>query len=542
MYNKNFSDNLNTCKSNCKSKKCGGLDGCDNPCNVLYINKNYNGTTWRLKNQYNNTVYDYDTLIFVNTPTFPPTTETPDSSYYIEEEISNYVLKSKKGAPDLNFETNYDGTYIKLLSDLKINDITLESETMLFLNTIDNIYYSFGFDFFIYPINCENNCLTFKNDDNNCGSCGNKCKKNEKCCGKKCIPIIHQTCNKNDCFKDCGVGFVNCGGECVANNIVDINCNCLSGYKGESCQYSDTVTCSGHGKVDDHGTCTCVGNWVTRDASTGQCNFCPSNFDNSDGTCTKCADGYGGANCACKGNWINPPDCKICPSNFKNSDGTCKDNDCVDKWTGAKCNICPPHVYNNLDKGECKTCLDDWGGDDCSKKLFTDTLFVNGPCRGSTTSWETIDQQCKDSFGPAACAYRNSNGDCSKSGDNCGLGNFRYGCKVPIYYADPSFKPVNFNRCLGSSSIPSDQAIYPPGYLPFPYKTVDSVDVCNCPPSGSYPVDKGGDCGNKYGQKCRVDCCKDQKAYCAGACSNVDPCYTDCMNDRGCRPGTFGPD
>ena len=34
-------------------------------------------------------------------------------------------------------------------------------------------------------------------------------------------------------------------------------CTCNKGYAGKNCQYSDTVTCNGNGKVDDNGNCTC---------------------------------------------------------------------------------------------------------------------------------------------------------------------------------------------------------------------------------------------------------------------------------------------
>ncbi len=297
------------CKPNCyvqqndNNKKCGGLDGCNDFCNKFYLTQDYfsdpnNSLVWRLQNKYtindtNNISYDYNKL----EESIPSTTPT------LAPENKIYTLKSSNGGPDISFSKTFNINAIRIYNDITIAD---GSENIL-KNTIyamnkDGNYE--GNNYILTPINCNGNCLTFINDDKNCGYCGNDCtKENKKCCGKKCIEINNDNCANRNCFETCQKDFINCGGICISTDKVKTDCTCKSGFKGDMCQYSNETTCSGHGTVDDNGTCTCVGNWATRDASTGQCNFCPSNFDPTDPNCTKCQKYYYGD--SCKNNCLN---------------------------------------------------------------------------------------------------------------------------------------------------------------------------------------------------------------------------------------------
>ena len=59
------------------------------------------------------------------------------------------------------------------------------------------------------------------------------------------IPKSLNNCNNN--------GTVNATS--IKNNLY---CQCKTGYKGATCQYSNLITCSGNGIVDDNGNCVCA--------------------------------------------------------------------------------------------------------------------------------------------------------------------------------------------------------------------------------------------------------------------------------------------
>jgi hypothetical protein len=64
------------------------------------------------------------------------------------------------------------------------------------------------------------------------------------------------------CPRAAGNGFNACnhqnnGGVCNDGINGDGTCTCSSGWTGEACQYSDTVTCTANGQVQYDGTCIC---------------------------------------------------------------------------------------------------------------------------------------------------------------------------------------------------------------------------------------------------------------------------------------------
>ena len=195
---------------------------------MFYINQDYSKLPikilWRFENNYNTNAYNYDQLIPV-IPSGGPNLNPTDKP------LLNYILKSNNNGPDINFQTNDSGYSIILLNDIKIDDSITVFQFSMFLLDIDNNYvftdiYNNNYTFTIRPINCNNDCLTFINDNDNCGKCGNKCPVNTKCCGQECVKIdLSETCNVHDCYKTCGPGFINCGGTCLSTDNVFPDCS-----------------------------------------------------------------------------------------------------------------------------------------------------------------------------------------------------------------------------------------------------------------------------------------------------------------------------
>ncbi len=406
----------------CNQLSCGGFDSCYGICNIKRIDKNNNlilksesnDLIWKVSGT--NFSYNYSINILQN-----QITPEPDSN------LSNNIIFfiPKDAGPTLQAQVNNDGTFLIIKNGGSI----IQPDTILLLDENTNIFETLDNSITILPINCSDKCLTFINDDANCGFCGNQCSQDTKCCGRKCIPISGtDTCAEHDCNKICGTNEINCGGECLSRDRVyddctckgnweGDNCNicpknfdnsdgtctkCPAGFKGDNCQYSDKDTCSGHGMVDENGNCTCQGNWTLQPGlghiKPAQCALCPPNFDNSDGTCTKCPLGYVGSSCqysdttTCSGNGTVDPNTGICTCKGKwatrdASTGQC--NYCPTPYTGAnccetgfkgdKCQYSDKTTCNGNgtvdDNGKC-TCKPGYSGDNCQLCRFKKEVFA----------------------------------------------------------------------------------------------------------------------------------------------------------------------
>lgn len=337
------------CRSQCNSKKCGGINGCNNYCNIKFINKNYNFNDptnstkliWKLQNKYNSNFFTYDTLIPLGIVTETPSSDLPVTlnpvyNNFNELPKSKYILKSNNSGPDLVFEADDSGLFFEVLQDIQMGDnIKIEANTHFLISVRNNDYlYVNDTGIRLVPITCNNNCLTFINDDQNCGYCGNKCAKNEKCCGQKCINLkASETCGEHDCYKICQDGYINCAGNCVSTNLYNANCVCKNGNTGDNC---DQIPCSGRGKLNLAGKCECENQY-----SGNNCEIVCSGHGNL-------TDGPNNTKiCQCTGGW-NGNNCATCLANF---DETC--TKCIDYYYGDKCqNNCLKNTqifynYNN---------------------------------------------------------------------------------------------------------------------------------------------------------------------------------------------------
>jgi hypothetical protein len=69
---------------------------------------------------------------------------------------------------------------------------------------------------------CDGACVNLKNDQNNCGSCGNACG-NDTCCGGSCKDLSGDYDNCGSCGHGCGFPDTGCsGGECCVLGAVGV--------------------------------------------------------------------------------------------------------------------------------------------------------------------------------------------------------------------------------------------------------------------------------------------------------------------------------
>ena len=91
---------------------------------------------------------------------------------------------------------------------------------------------------------CGGTCIDMDTDEQNCGTCGNKCGKGETCCHGKCSKVDsdekHCGICGNECAKDC----LCCHGNCTAPNSNDDCGSCGNKCHGKAgCLFTSLYSC-----------------------------------------------------------------------------------------------------------------------------------------------------------------------------------------------------------------------------------------------------------------------------------------------------------
>lgn len=102
--------------------------------------------------------------------------------------------------------------------------------------------------------------------------CRDECTQSTNECATCSDGYFGSTCD-NECPGGVGILACNGNGVCSDGKLGDGSCSCYGGYDGDSCQFSDAVTCNGNGSVN----------------STGSC-FCNTGY--SGASCSECSTGY----------------------------------------------------------------------------------------------------------------------------------------------------------------------------------------------------------------------------------------------------------
>ncbi|TNE47808.1 MAG: hypothetical protein EP343_18255 [Deltaproteobacteria bacterium] len=209
---------------------------------------------------------------------------------------------------------------------------------------------------------CSGVCQDLQNDPTNCGSCGNQCASGQQCCGGQCTDTTQSASNCGVCGKVCGSGESCCNGKCSATQSDERNC----GACGTVCGNSETC-CSGSCKdvSSDHdncGTCgnscgsikTCCNHLCVLSSSTikhcGVCSkACEEGIDCETGKCN-CGPGKTDCNGTCAVLNKNVNHCGACgiscgPGSCNN--GTCSCPAGTFKNTSGGCTPCSAGTYQD---------------------------------------------------------------------------------------------------------------------------------------------------------------------------------------------------
>lgn len=250
-----------------------------NKCNYNTTTKPQNKRSLRQNLNLNNMQNDIrycggDNLVFFRTPNitwkmidFYETNTPAIFLYKIDEKTINQDIKVLINQSD-NTTISYKiidlddkSIYVEIVNS-EYNNIKIGDRFLL--DTLSNIYFNTSRNnlpigitqnnnIFFTPKNCTDEsgkdvCLTFKNDKNNCGSCGNKCTECETCCQNP-ITMVSSCVNLNNDRNNCGV----CGRVCGDRF------DCIEGRP----MYSNKFTCNRNGTVNRKtGVCTCNSGWI----------------------------------------------------------------------------------------------------------------------------------------------------------------------------------------------------------------------------------------------------------------------------------------
>ncbi len=307
-------------------------------------------------------------------------------------------------------------------------------------------------------LECDGLCRSIREDDTNCGSCGNACGEGLRCANAECLPVAcsdtavcatnhvcrdgkcesrtcvglacdgNQVCVEGSCQpRDCAAQLCPNGFACVAGACVDAACAGVTCPLGQTCR---------------QGVCTAVS------CADGAQNGSETAVD-CGGSCPPCADGkscLGPTDCAskvCPAGWCAAPSC---------SDGVKNQDEVAADCGGSKCPGCaagtPCGSANDCDS---KVCLNRA----CAAATCSDRV-KNGSesdvdCGGSACPPCAVSAQCG---GPADCASTvcdgglcldASCGDRVKNGAETGVD-----CGGPLCPACPTGQP-----CAGPADCAS---------------------------------------------------------------------------------------
>ena len=309
---------------------------------------------------------------------------------------------------------------------------------------------------------CE---INLKTDNNNCGSCGEKCPD-----GK--------LCNDGNCDINCAYGFTECNGKCLnfddlhlsdcntcADSYCDIDDNKINGCEATLDSLNATVCTASTLTCDDsHDDCDgniangCEVSLMTDNNNCGECgNKCPDGQLCSNGECNiNCAIGF----TECNGKCLNFTDlhlseCDTCASNYCDIDNN-KINGCeatLDSLNATKCAVdslecmenhanCDKDITNGCEvdttisnrycgaKGTCSEVSqtsENYQGENCEKGYVCSGSSCGLSCQGGLTNCDgtcvdtdTSNAHCGGCSTPTdsrACAKGEvcSNGSCSLS-------------------------------------------------------------------------------------------------------------------------------
>lgn len=223
-------------------------------------------------------------------------------------------------------------------------------------------------------------CVCNAGYDSFAGSCVPSCKSDSTrntATGLCVCNDVNSTRNaEGNCVCNAGYELVNglCAPVCGTNferNSAGV-CVCKPGYLGTLCNYSDAITCNGHGTAQSNGTCICAPGYANPDCKTCATGYTGDNCQYSDTiTCNGRGAAQSNGTCICAPGYASP-DCKTCAAGFLGTScqfsnaTTCNNNGSVDAsgvctcnagYAGTSCQDCATGYTLNTTNKQCEPAL-----------------------------------------------------------------------------------------------------------------------------------------------------------------------------------------
>ncbi|KAM7250620.1 hypothetical protein ACFE04_022503 [Oxalis oulophora] len=136
-------------------------------------------------------------ILFITIPLLLQPLHSHQTLFADEDDVEEYILDNPLTVPS-NLRT-----HSRFLTTSKIVKIKKGARCNYSYNICNGVPANNGTSL----LNCcKNHCRNILRDENNCGSCGHKCKFGQRCCGRVCMDVTSNDNHCGKCERKCATG------------------------------------------------------------------------------------------------------------------------------------------------------------------------------------------------------------------------------------------------------------------------------------------------------------------------------------------------